>query len=850
MIRTYDPVQLFDMEFGPHLVSVTPVDCVIADGSQIQDKDRGKAPGRLTVSGWTGVSVNEPGWRCLDYATAKVWRDEWGANAGFVLGSGYGVWDNDEGEEFSGVLRSLFTNPLRRVVAHEKHKRDAFMFRVLDFVGDPVALNNLELSFRNGARVAKLSLLARGKQFVVAGVHPGTRAPYGWDRDLGLDQIPVLSTEEIRNHLGVLVTKLEALGWVCDKPPGDPVSGVSGVPPVPGVPPVLSKQPITPPSPALLHEARSLLAEIPNRDLEPGQTPTPVDDWLDIQPNWAMVAYALAAHFGDGRFSVEAQDVWLAWSNGRVQKSKSSFDLWRSIVSQPLRFGPLALVKLVRDLVPVEPEFPDIEPDDPILNVKLPVWDKLRSEWAYCPVQQKFVSLVTRETLSPEGFNGKFAYLADALDRELTPGRSRNKNVPTIASQLLHQPNRLEVRDLTYAPGDPVLIRDKPRQPPLFNLWFAPEITPRLSDDADIQIWLDHIEFILGSRSERDRFLRWCAFIVQFPKIKPNWHYLIMSVPGFGKDTMIMPLRLAVGAGNFIEQIISHLSGSFDYLREKKLIVFGETAQPKSEHAAAHDYSMKLNTILAAPPDTVSINKKGMHIYEIPNRVAAIMFSNEKNPLQMARKDRRVHVVNRLNQPVRGAAYYDALRAWLDNGGAELAAAHLMALPLTQAEQMEFLRPAPVSADKDALENANIHPHLAALEDLIDDARQGDKNGTPHTLVATALELTQMIRDRSMGSRPPTPRTISDWLFDMEGVQPVKSDPYRPRSCAMTGTNQHRGRIWFLSDKTADGRDWNSLTIREIVAIWKNLPAPPTATVIQHPANASATASQFPDEKV
>ena len=83
----YDAVQLFDLGYGPRLISVTPPDCDLAPGTKIYPKDRGKAPGYPTDQGWTGASVNDPNRRCHDFFTAKIWVYQWGANTGLVAGA-------------------------------------------------------------------------------------------------------------------------------------------------------------------------------------------------------------------------------------------------------------------------------------------------------------------------------------------------------------------------------------------------------------------------------------------------------------------------------------------------------------------------------------------------------------------------------------------------------------------------------------------------------------------------------------------------------------------------------------------------------------------------------------------
>ena len=182
VIFQYDAIQLFDLSFGPRMVSVTPPDCGISPSSKINPKDRGKAPGKLTPSGWVGVDVNNPKFRCLDYSVAKLWRDQWGANIGFVAGDGFIFIDNDQGAIFSKIFRALLpaytgVEPLRRYVVAPKHERDAFLVRIVDFVGDGAPVANRQYKFRNGVLTAELQVLASGKQAVIAGSSPRHAQP-------------------------------------------------------------------------------------------------------------------------------------------------------------------------------------------------------------------------------------------------------------------------------------------------------------------------------------------------------------------------------------------------------------------------------------------------------------------------------------------------------------------------------------------------------------------------------------------------------------------------------------------------------------------------------------------------
>jgi hypothetical protein len=832
----YDAIQLYDLNFGPRLVPVTPPDCDISPSSSIHPKDRGKAPGKLTPSGWVGVDVNNPKFRCADYATAKLWRDEWGANVGFVAGGGWFIVDNDQGEIFSRIFRALLltytgVEPLRRYVVAPKHERDAFFVRAVDFVGDGAPVANRSFKFRNGVLTTEVQLLASSKQAVIAGVHPGTRGPYVWSRALeGLDQIPVVSVDQLDNFFDEFVREAKTLGWVLDGPPPPPVSApVSATASAPGAKSI-------DPS-AKIAEAKALLDEIPNRDVPPGELPNDIDRWLDNYDNWTRVAYALAAFLGAALAATPAAlDLWLSWSDGRAQHGQTSESVWKSVLSQSgFRYGDIGLIKLVRSLVPATgQDFPDLDPEDPALQTKTPAWDMLEEHWVYCR-SQGFIDVETRDVVSRQAFSDDNAHLAKTLTRELRPGH--RGRLPSVADLFLAQAAKRRTRGVLYAPGDLVMIPSSNSSLPVFNLWRPTTHGTLMATAAQVKPWLDHVEFVMGSRFEAERFIKWCAFAAQHPECKPNWHFLIMSLQGFGKDTLVQPVKLAVGDGNWKETLIFKLSEPFNGVVETKLLIVGETRQSDYGFTSAHDVGTRLKELLARPPETLTINKKHMHPYEIPNRVAVILFSNEENPLYLERGQRRVHVVNRRDAKAEPPDYYQNLWAWLKQGGDELAASYLLHYALTEAEKQEFIGGvAPSSDDKTELEHLNIHPALAGLEELLADAQEG--KGPFAVLVATQGEIADHVAHEVKNK--PSSQIVRTWLLDMErrktGVRRLRVDPKAPHLAGLVADGTHSGRLWLLGEKAPGGREWSTMTHAEIIALWKNLPRPASATIIPFPS--------------
>ena len=272
-------LELFDAGLGSRLISVTAPDGIIALNSSLKPENLGKAPGRLGPAGWTGFDLNNPKFRCRDHATVKLWAS-WNANTGFVTGDGYVVFDNDEGEDLDRIIERECRKAagpeialLRRFVRDPNHKRSAFVFRVLDFVGDPATVGNQTLKFKRNGKKTELQVLAPGKQFVIAGMHPGTRSPYVLSRRVSsISDIPVVSADPVRpDHQWSASPEMKAIGWELTSGSASATTARTK-----------TRGGTTWTPDGDLEEVVWILERLPNRD---GGT-TPLDDYLDDPVNY------------------------------------------------------------------------------------------------------------------------------------------------------------------------------------------------------------------------------------------------------------------------------------------------------------------------------------------------------------------------------------------------------------------------------------------------------------------------------------------------------------------------------------------------------------------------------------
>ena len=297
---------------------------------------------------------------------------------GFVAGDGYVALDNDQGKILDRIITRVCLEVLgprvkllRRFVASPGHSRSAFLFRVLNFIGDPVRLGNQTLKFECTGVKSELQVLAQGKQFVVAGVHPGTGAAYVLSRRVtSLADIPDVTPEQFDLIIEGVIAETQALGWKVEKTGA--AKAAPGAQPKRG-PKVESAsaagaQPEPPPGADALdagdfEEVVWILERLPNRDAPPGER-TDWDEFLDDYSEYLKILYAICGGLGD---TPEVERLAMAWANGRVQIKQSAESAWASIVSGNPSLGMHHLKQLAWRFIGkeyVSRQFPDFTPEE------------------------------------------------------------------------------------------------------------------------------------------------------------------------------------------------------------------------------------------------------------------------------------------------------------------------------------------------------------------------------------------------------------------------------------------------------------------------------------------------------
>jgi len=226
---------------------------------------------------------------------------------------------------------------------------------------------------------------------------------------------------------------------------------------------------------------------------------------------------------------------------------------------------------------------------------------------------------------------------------------------------------------VTYAPGETILCA---REGLVYgNRWR--DARPSVAAGVDPTPWLDHVERMIPDDIEREHVLNVMAFKIQHPNKKINHAVLHGGHPGSGKDTMWAPFFWAIGGdslANVKKLDNKDLSTPWGYHLECEVLIINELRQPEASDRRALENSLK--PVIAAPPEFLSIQRKGLAPYEAVNRLQVVAFSNERMAITIPSNDRRWFVLwsNAFCMDSEAAA---RMWAWYKSGGFAAVAAWL-----------------------------------------------------------------------------------------------------------------------------------------------------------------------------
>lgn len=231
------------------------------------------------------------------------------------------------------------------------------------------------------------------------------------------------------------------------------------------------------------------------------------------------------------------------------------------------------------------------------------------------------------------------------------------------------------LKGLTYAAGEDWMVHKDGLV--YGNVWR--DARPEITGGGDPTPWLEHCRRLIPDERELNHIWDVMAFKVQNAKVKINHAILHGGKGGCGKDTMWAPFIWAVcGPHEKNKGLIDNdnLSSQWGYQLEAEIVVLNELREPEAKDRRA--LANKLKPIIAAPPETLTINRKGLHPYQMVNRLFMLAFTNEDMPITLDSDDRRWFCVWSDSAKMTQEEAQTIWR-WYHNGGFEAVAGWLHA---------------------------------------------------------------------------------------------------------------------------------------------------------------------------
>jgi hypothetical protein len=358
---------------------------------------------------------------------------------------------------------------------------------------------------------------------------------------------------------------------------------------------------------------------------------------------------------------------------------------------------------------------------------------------------------------------------AASVNSRLPPIEGGGEGKPTPASTWLdrHQP----VEQATWAPGEPMLIYDRLISDggwiehvgvTCFNLYRPAVSEP--GNAAEAGPWVAHIEKVFGE--DAGHIVSWLAHRVQRPADKINHALVLGGNQGIGKDTLLAPIKRAVGPWNFHEVSPQHMLGRFNGFLKSVILRVNEARDLGDVNRFQFYDHLKAYT--AAPPDVLRVDEKHLREHSVLNCCGVIITTNHKaDGIYLPADDRRHFVAwSELSKGDFSPEYWNGLWAWYAASGDRHVAAYLAELDISGFDPKA---PPPKTAAFWDIVDAGRAPEDAELADVLD--RLGNPEAT--TLIriqnAAAGDFETWIKDRK--NRRAIPHRLEKC-----GYVPVRND--------------------------------------------------------------------------
>jgi len=247
---------------------------------------------------------------------------------------------------------------------------------------------------------------------------------------------------------------------------------------------------------------------------------------------------------------------------------------------------------------------------------------------------------------------------------EIDVGAEKPQKV-ALSKLWLSSKKRREVHGLEFAPGEGRLYKDEAS-----GVWYANEFElPTYAKDNGVDrlgTFFEHMEYLIPDRDDRDWFVDWIAYSLQFPERRCKVTPLHVAQPhGTGRGWVVELIQALLGPQNCTKtktpNLIKAADGGFNDFLNKSLFCcieeFKEFASPDKQ------FNLMDNIRDVLTEDYLEVNvkfgsKKTQRVY-----TNFFFMTNHSDALVLSESDRRIYTIEGPAE-VRHRSYYDKIYKW------------------------------------------------------------------------------------------------------------------------------------------------------------------------------------------
>jgi hypothetical protein len=380
------------------------------------------------------------------------------------------------------------------------------------------------------------------------------------------------------------------------------------------------------------------------------------------------------------------------------------------------------------------------------------------------------------------------------------------------------------VEQMTWAPGLPLLICDRiiseggwieRQDTTVFNLYRAPTI--ELGDASKAGPWLDHVRQVYPD--DADHILQWFAQRVQRPQDKINHALVFGGKQGIGKDTILEPVKRAVGPWNVQEVSPKAAMGRFNGFLKSVILRVNE-ARDQGE-VSRYDFYDAMKAYTAAPPDVLRVDEKNLREHSILNCCGVIFTTNYKQTgIYLPADDRRHYVCwSDLSKEDFSADYWPKIWGWYDSGGDRHVAAYLATLDISS---FDAKAPPPKTPAFWDIVDSNRPTEESELADVLDQMGEPVIDSKTHKPVLD--DVGKPLKDKPLATTVPLlikqavivgAFDFVEWLEDRKNRRAL---PHRLEKCGYIAVRNDVDKtdgLWLIGGKRQTAYALATLTVQQ-----------------------------------